>query len=300
MATERILDLTGEYTWNEYREIMRSGLDIYDSNVTIEGSKKTLFEVTQDKKYDKQREFKKDEENFIKRFVKDGIRDNLEAWFLQFKGEKVNIKIDQWIYRSIENPFMICKPMHDIVYQGDICGLLIGIQDFMPYEWNNEENEKVPDKNKCWAYHMMAVMGYERVVIIILNNWQFELRIVENNQLEINDLIQAEKQIWQKYIQGEEIPPVMGMDVDLIDEIYKEKKPERKDCNQINGVIFRYWEIVKEEGKVRILDKEKQQCKAQIKKYLENAIEGYTSDFIIKNKKPFSIKPKPGSVLCLK
>jgi predicted phage-related endonuclease len=162
----------------------------------------------------------------------------------------------------------------------------------MPYDWQNEEMEKVPDKNRCWANHLMAVMGYERVMIVILNNWQLETRIVEGNIPDIQQLMQDEKEIWQKYIEGTEAPPVTGMDCDLIDEIYKEKKPAKRDCNEIKGLIIRYYEIVQVEGAARKLDKEKQEIKAKVKKYLENDIEGYTSEFLISNAGRFTVKLK--------
>jgi predicted phage-related endonuclease len=300
MSCEKIADFTAIPDWKEYRSIMRSGLDMFDADVTITGSKKTLFSVYQDKKNGIQREFKKDEESYLKAIVKEGLRGNIEDYFKSVLGQTIKYCTDTGIYRSIKNKFMLCKPLHYLEYQGTECGLIISIQDFMPREWEDVECEKVPDRNKSFAYHLMAVMGWQRVMLFIFNNWKIEIRIVEYNQQEIDDLIQAEREIWEKYIIGGIVPIVNGFDIDLIDEIHKIKKPVKKDCIDIESILIRYHQIVKEEGAVRSLSKEKETLKAKIKNFLGDAIEGYTADFIIKNTRPFSLKPKGNSPFAIK
>lgn len=85
------------------------------------------------------------------------------------------------------------------------------------------ESGEVPLYYYCQCMHYMAVMGYEKMYLAVLvlgkAFYWFE---INRDDTEIESLINAEVEWWNKYMVGDEIPPLDGSDstADTLEKMY--------------------------------------------------------------------------------
>lgn len=76
--------------------------------------------------------------------------------------------------------------------------------------WNREkwDEDKIPDSYYCQVQHYMAVGGYDRCyVVCLIGGNKFVMKTVERNQEDIDYLIKAEQEFWEKYVVTKKLPP---------------------------------------------------------------------------------------------
>lgn len=279
------------FTYQEIRNILKSGFDIYDAAVTIEGNKKTIFEVVQDKIYNKQREYKPGENEYWKRELKKMIIANLKEWFNYIHNKLAILNKYPGIYQSIDYPFMLAKPEYSIIVDDIESGLIITIRDYISYEWDDIEQGKCPENYLLYSQHLMAVMGWQQVFIFIFNNYTLDMRIINRDQFLIDKLSKDENLIFTKYIINKEYSPITKNDIDLIKKITP-KKQIKKDCTEIECLIECYHSLTIKLNENNYLDKERSEIKAKILKFLDGAEIGICNRFEINNKLQFRIKKR--------
>ena len=79
------------------------------------------------------------------------------------------------------------------------------------YNKSDIENDEIPLNYYVQCIHYMAVMGYDRMYLAVLVlNRGFYTFVIERNEEEINNLIAAEIDFWNKYIMANKMPEADG------------------------------------------------------------------------------------------
>jgi putative phage-type endonuclease len=143
----------------------------------------------------------------------------------------VNIQTIAGMYTSKEYPFMnanvdgfIVVPDGDsFVMNGEnLTG--IGIHEIKTSaNGDGFKEDEIPDSYYCQVQHYMAVtqLDWAVLTVFILSKKQGKHYLIKRNDNFILDLIKAEKDFWENYVEKEIIPEPMGVDseIDFIEKL---------------------------------------------------------------------------------
>lgn len=142
------------------------------------------------------------------------------------------------------------------------------------YNKSDFDSGEIPLTYYCQCQHYMSVMGYDRMylAVLVLNKGFFHFTIERDNG-EIEALMKREKEFWDKYITGDEIPEMDGSEAtgQALEEIYpKSTAGTAIDLTDAEETLNKYLEIkdtiadckkleeqYKQELQVRLGDNEK-------------------------------------------
>lgn len=132
------------------------------------------------------------------------FEDLIAERFTEDTGKKV---VRKGLIRSNEYPWMLASVDRLIV--GENAGLEIKTgAGWKKNEWDEDE---IPDAYYIQCLHYMAVLNLDRFYIAyLLGGVNFGWKVIERNEEDIQILIEKEKEFWDKYVTGDEMPPVDG------------------------------------------------------------------------------------------
>lgn len=196
MTTERIVNVTeiSHEEWLAYRRqgiggsdaSVVVGLNPYKSRLTLYYDKKGLLPETQDNEQMRQG---RDLEQYV-----------ADRWMEQ-TGKKC--RKDNFMYRNPEHPFMLADIDRDVI--GENAGL--ECKTTSVYNKSDFDSGEIPLPYYVQCMHYMAVKGYDRMYLAVLVlNKGFYSFIIERDETEIENLIEAEKNFWEAHIL-KDLPP---------------------------------------------------------------------------------------------
>jgi len=183
------------------------------------------------------------------------IRDHILPEYLIEQGHSVEVIAPTHMYRSIENPFMIInvdgflrvsfdcpecggEGVIDFVTMGRLperdqkscqnCNgtgritILVGLEiktgnSYVLSQWGGKDGNEIPDSYYCQVQHYMAGTGLDEFWVFGLIGNNRLLRIVPRNEEFISELIEAEKNLWEKIELNDVLfaPMPSGSDADM-------------------------------------------------------------------------------------
>lgn len=133
------------------------------------------------------------------------LEDTVAKEFTKRTGKKVR-RVNK-MFRHPEHKFMI----------GNIDRAVVGERAVLECKttsaynkdaWNDDE---IPETYIVQVQHYLAVTGYEKgYIAVLIGGNNFVWKEIERDEELINIIIQEEKNFWENYILGDEIPPVDG------------------------------------------------------------------------------------------
>lgn len=197
----RILTSTKGMDIEEWRNLRRKSLGGSDASVIVGlNNWKSSYTLWADKKgY-----LPNTEDNEAMRIGSD-LEEYVARRFTEATGKKV--KRRNYMFLHDKYDFITANVDREIV--GEKAGLECKTTNV--FAKSDFENGEIPLYYYCQCMHYMAVMGYEKMYLAVLvlgkAFYWFEINRDEN---EINNLIEAEKEWWTKYIINDEIPEIDG------------------------------------------------------------------------------------------
>lgn len=125
------------------------------------------------------------------------------------------------IFQHQEHDFMIAN-VDRLIYCDEGTGVLEckNVSEYKKGEW---EGDEAPIMYILQLQHYLAVLGLEfgYLVALVGGNKFFMKRYERDDEL-ISDMIEAEKEFWERYVKGGEEPPIGGSEsaADLLNTLY--------------------------------------------------------------------------------
>lgn len=215
----------------------------------------------------------------------------LRQWYQEDHPDCVVFE-SRYVYRSIENPFMLANIDGFIATEKGYRGLEIKtVSEFLRADW---KDGNIPDDYYCQCQHYMAVFDFQEWEILGLIGKDYISYTVPRNEIFIQDLISAEKHLWYEFVQKKQYPMLLGMDCEnsVIDELHINTVDTVVDLNEeVNDFAVRYNEISLEEKKLKA---EKEKLKLLIKDAVGDHKKGkakyFNISYIRSNRKGFDKK----------
>lgn len=199
----KILKSTKDMPREEWLELRRQSIGGSDAASVVElnpwRSAFTLY-------YDKKGSLPEKEDNEKMRIGRD-----LEAYvakrFCEATGKKVRRRNAMFLHS--EHDFISANIDREVV--GENAGL--ECKTTSAFTRSDFAGGQIPLYYYCQCMHYMAVMGYEKMYLAVLVLGQaFYWFEIERNETEIESLIGAEVEFWQKYVLTNSPPPADGSD----------------------------------------------------------------------------------------
>lgn len=143
--------------------------------------------------------------------------------------------------------------------------------------WNNEE---IPSSYLAQVQHYLAVTGYEKAYIaVLIGGNKFVWKEIERDEDLIKDITEQERDFWTRYVLGDEVPPMDGLDstVEFLKNRYKESIDNEIDLGSSAETIVNALNIIKEEENT--LKERKQQYVNELKAKLGENEAGVTNSY---------------------
>lgn len=272
MSREKWLELRkGSIGGSEAAVIL--GLNQYCSPYTLWAEKKGLLDQRQD---NEAMRIGRDLENYVAIRFKEATGKKVRrrnAMFLHDKYDFISANIDREVVG--EKAGLECKTTN-----------IFSKADF--------EGGEVPLYYYCQCMHYMAVMGYEKMYLAVLvlgkAFYWFE---IPRNEKEINSLVSAEKEWWEKYITGDNIPEVDGTDNtgNTINSIYPQSEGYSVSNTGLKNAAENYIQL---KSRIKELEKSLAEYEQEIKAFMGEAEICNMGDFTAewKNRRRTSIDSK--------
>ncbi|WP_436959406.1 YqaJ viral recombinase family protein [Staphylococcus xylosus] len=149
-------------------------------------------------------------------------------------------------------------------------------------EFNKDkwEDDEIPSTYLAQVQHYLAITGYKKAYIaVLIGGNRFLWKEIERDEELIKLIIDKEKDFWERYILGDEIPDMDGSDAtsEFLKRKYHETLDNEKILNsEIETTIEALNAIKAEEKEVRTL---KQKYENEIKATLGNNERGMSKNF---------------------
>ena len=226
------------------------GLNQYCSPYTLWAEKKGLLDQRQD---NEAMRIGRDLENYVAIRFKEATGKKVRrrnAMFLHDKYDFISANIDREVVG--EKAGLECKTTSTL-----------NLHKFKDGEF--------PANYYIQCMHYMAVMGYEKMYLAVLvlgkAFYWFE---IPRNEKEINSLISAEKEWWEKYISGDNIPEVDGTENtgDTINSIYPQSEGYEVSNTGLKEAAENYIQL---KSRIKELEKSLSEYEQEIKAFMGEA-----------------------------
>lgn len=215
----------------------------------------------------------------------------IRQWY-QDDHKEVEVFESRYVYQNNMFPFMMANIDGVIAVNNQLKGMEIKtVSEFLKSQWIDGN---IPDDYYCQCQHYMAVMGFQEWEIVGLIGKDIISYTIPRNDEFINDLITAEKYLWEEYVLKKQYPMLLGLECEgsIVDENHKNPTEDVIILEQdINDYAVRYHEIGQEEKKLK---DEKKRLNILIKDAVGDHKKGTTENFNISyirsNKKGFNHK----------
>ena len=186
--------------------------------------------------------------------------------FCEATGKKV--RKSNYMYRSIENPFMTANVDRLIVGEDAI----LECKTTNAYGMSKWEDGKMPESYLIQCYHYMAVTGKKTVYLAcLIMGVGFTYRVIKWDYSLISTLIDAERDFWENYVIPRRMPPADGSK--CCDEILSRYFPNAEQKNKIeldavlDDKLDRREEILKQ---IDVLQNEQKQIEQEVKLFMKD------------------------------
>ncbi|MGW7889955.1 YqaJ viral recombinase family protein [Staphylococcus xylosus] len=217
------------------------------------------------------------------------LEDVVAKEFTERTGKKV--RCINKIFVHPDNEFMIANIDRAVVGESALLECKT-TSEFNKDKWQDDE---IPSSYLAQVQHYLAVTGYEKAYIaVLIGGNKFIWKEIEKDEELIKYIIEQEQEFWNRYILGDEVPPVDGSDA--ASEFLKLQHLESMDIekilnNEIETTIEALNAIKAEEKEIKKL---KQKYENEIKATLGNEERGMSKNFKVswksQNKKSFDKK----------
>lgn len=193
------------------------------------------------------------------------FEDYVARRFMEETGKKVR-RANAMFYDE-ENPFMFADVDRMVV--GENAGL--ECKTASPYMAEKWEEGNIPLSYQIQCYHYMSVMNADAwYIAVLIYGKEFKFYRLERDEEMIDNLIQIEKDFWEKYVLARNIPDPDGskMADKVIAEYYKDSVSEVISLIGFNEKLQRRQEVME---LIKKLETEKKQIEQEVKLYMGNA-----------------------------
>ncbi|WP_404475730.1 YqaJ viral recombinase family protein [Staphylococcus pseudoxylosus] len=202
------------------------------------------------------------------------LEDIVAQEFSKRTGKKVR-RVNK-MFRHPKYDFMIANIDRSVVGEESLLECKT-TSEFNKDKW---EDDEIPSSYLAQVQHYLAVTGYKKAYIaVLIGGNRFIWKEIERDEELINLIIDKEKDFWERYILGNEIPDMDGSDA--TSEFLKQKYHESFDSektlnNEIETTIEALNAVKEEEKEIRTL---KQKYENEIKATLGNDELGISKNF---------------------
>ena len=189
-------------------------------------------------------------------------------------GKKVR-RVNQMFVHP-ENDFMIANIDRAVVGESALLECKT-TSEYNKDAWNNEE---IPSIYLAQVQHYLAVTSYEKAYIaVLIGGNKFVWKEIERDEDLIKGIIEQERNFWERYVLGDEIPPMDGLDstVEFLKKRYKESIDKEIDLGSSAETIVNALNVIKEEANA--LKERKQQYENELKAKLGENEAGVTNSY---------------------
>lgn len=217
------------------------------------------------------------------------LEDIVAQEFSKRTGKKVR-RVNK-MFRHPKYDFMIANIDRSVVGED----ALLECKTTSEYNKDKWQDEEIPSSYLAQVQHYLAVTGYKKgYIAVLIGGNRFVWKEIERDEDLINLIIDKEKEFWERYILGEELPDMDGSNATT--EFLKHKYLESLDSekilnNDIETTIEALNAVKEEEKEIKTL---KQKYENKIKATLGNEERGMSKNFKVswkmQNKKSFDKK----------
>lgn len=132
----------------------------------------------------------------------------LQPIIAQWYADNVDVTLYETAsFKSELYPFIVGSP--DYLIQGQCKGVEIKFaMEFSRGHWGEPGTDEVPEDYLCQCYHYMLLTGYDAWdVAVLIGGWDFRIYHLLRDEEMCSMLLEAEKNFYEKYIVGNEVPP---------------------------------------------------------------------------------------------
>lgn len=217
------------------------------------------------------------------------LEDVVAQEFSKRTGKKVR-RVNK-MFRHPKYDFMIANIDRSVVGEDALLECKT-TSEFNKDKWNDDE---IPSSYLAQVQHYLAVTGYKKAYIaVLIGGNRLVWKEIERDEDLINLIIDKEKEFWERYILGEEIPNMDGSNAttEFLNHKYHESLDSEKILNNDIETTIEALNAVKvEEKEIKTL---KQKYENEIKATLGNEERGMSKNFKVswkmQNKKSFDKK----------
>ncbi|WP_241957868.1 YqaJ viral recombinase family protein [Staphylococcus equorum] len=217
------------------------------------------------------------------------LEDIVAQEFSKRTGKKVR-RVNK-MFRHPKYDFMIANIDRSVVGED----ALLECKTTSEYNKDKWQDEEIPSSYLAQVQHYLAVTGYKKgYIAVLIGGNRFVWKEIERDEDLINLIIDKEKEFWERYILGEELPDMDGSNATT--EFLKHKYLESLDSekilnNDIETTIEALNAVKEEEKEIKTL---KQKYENKLKATLGNEERGMSKNFKVswkmQNKKSFDKK----------
>lgn len=202
------------------------------------------------------------------------LEDVVAKVFSERTGKKVRRVNQMFIHK--EHNFMIANIDRAVVGESAL------LECKTASEYNKEawENDEIPSSYLAQVQHYLAVTGYEKAYIaVLIGGNKFVWKEIQRDEELIKYIIEQEEEFWNRYILGDEVPQMDGLDSTV--EFLKRQYPYSIDnqielSNECESVLDALDAIKEEET---LLKERKQKLENELKAKLGENEVGITNNY---------------------
>lgn len=193
------------------------------------------------------------------------FEDYVARRFMEASGKKVRRANAMFYHEGY--PFMIADV--DRMIAGENAGLECKTASpFMADKWKDGQ---IPMHYQLQCYHYMAVCNAECwYIAVLIYGREFKFYRIERDEELISDLIEIEKDFWEKHVQKGIMPDPDGSKIadSVIAEYYRQSVPQSLPLTGFDEKLRRRQELL---AVIERMDTEKKQIEQELKLYLGEA-----------------------------
>ncbi len=193
------------------------------------------------------------------------FEDYVAGRFMEATGKKV--RRANFMYYDEKNPFMLADV--DRMVSGENAGL--ECKTASPYLAERWKDGKIPLSYQIQCHHYMSVCGADAwYIAVLIYGREFKFQKIERDERIQSDLIQIEKDFWERYVLKHKMPDPDGSKLadSVLAEYFKDSVETSIPLSGFDGKLARREELA--EG-IEKLEKEKRLIEQELKLYLGEA-----------------------------
>ncbi|MGW7932733.1 YqaJ viral recombinase family nuclease [Staphylococcus xylosus] len=208
------------------------------------------------------------------------LEDVVAKEFTVRTGKKVR-RVNQMFVHA-EHDYMIANIDRAVIGESALLECKV-TSEYNKDEWKSDE---VPGSYIAQVQHYLAVTGYEKAYIaVLIGGNKFVWKEIEKDEELIDYIIEQEQDFWNRYILGDEMPPMDGSDAttNFLKDQYKDSVDNQITLDNNAATLIKALDAIKAEEDV--LKERKQKYKNELKDKLRENEVGITNGYRVTWKK---------------